>query len=58
MVPLKKLDAPKFYNCQLWEPSFQILAKTLYDDDDDDDFCLCISGLGKMLVIVVGIQCR
>ena len=29
VVPHKILDAPKFYNCQLVAPGFQILAKTL-----------------------------
>ena len=29
MVPLENWDAPKFYNCQFWAPSFLILANTL-----------------------------
>ena len=29
VVPLKNLDAQKFYNCQFWAPSFLILAKNL-----------------------------
>ena len=29
VVPIKNLDAQKFYNFQFWAPNFQILAKTL-----------------------------
>ena len=29
MICLEILDAPKFYNCQFWAPSFSILAKIM-----------------------------
>ena len=39
VVSLKNLNAQRFYNCQLWAPSFYILAKTLLNHLTAHDQC-------------------
>ena len=65
MIPLKNLDAPKFYNCQFWAPSFQILVKTL-DQVVVEEVCLggggggdstCASLAHSLLILIVRPVC-
>ena len=63
MVPLKILDAPKFYNCQFLAPSSQILAKTLLlvtipEGENQNTFLASSSGKKKLIDFITKFQTK